>query len=107
MALRNVVTLTGGLILMFVTSLKLALLVLGAVVLIMVPLHPVRPLGAQAVAARARTASPTPARGPARRLNAVQTVQAFTQEKYEQRAFGAHGRSALSPSPSAALARAP
>ena len=37
-ALRNLVTLTGGLILMFFTSLKLTLLVLGAVVLIMVPM---------------------------------------------------------------------
>ena len=38
LALRNLVTLTGGLILMFVTSLKLALLVVGAVVLVMLPL---------------------------------------------------------------------
>src|SRR6201985_817809 len=38
LALRNLVTLTGGLILMFVTSLKLALLVVGAVVLVMVPM---------------------------------------------------------------------
>ena len=48
LALRNLVTLTGGLILMFVTSVKLALLVVGAVVLVMLPHAAVRPLGAQA-----------------------------------------------------------
>ena len=37
-ALRNLVTLTGGLVLMFFTSLKLTLLILGAVLAIMVPL---------------------------------------------------------------------
>src|SRR5690606_31539897 len=38
LALRNMVTLTGGLILMFVTSFKLALLVVGAVLVVMVPM---------------------------------------------------------------------
>ena len=47
-ALRNLVNLTGGLVLMFVTSLKLALLVVGAVVLVHGADAAVRPLGAQA-----------------------------------------------------------
>src|SRR5579872_3944695 len=38
MALRNLVTLTGGVILMFVTSLKLDLLIVGAVLLVMMPM---------------------------------------------------------------------
>src|ERR1019366_6204665 len=37
-AMRNLVTLTGGLVLMFVTSLKLASLILAAVLLVMIPL---------------------------------------------------------------------
>jgi ATP-binding cassette subfamily B protein len=88
LALRNLVTLTGGLILMFVTSLKLALLVVGAVVLVMVPMllfgRWVRKLSRASQDSIADTA----ARG-AETLNAVPTVQAFTQENYERRAFGA------------------
>ena len=38
LALRNLVTLTGGLILMFVTSLKLSLLVVAAMVVVMLPM---------------------------------------------------------------------
>ena len=84
-ALRNLVTLTGGLILMFVTSLKLTLLILGAVLLIMVPLilfgRWVRELSRQSqdrIADTSARASET--------LNAVQTVQAFTHEGGRTRA---------------------
>ena len=87
-ALRNLVTLTGGLVLMFVTSLKLTALILGAVLLIMVPLilfgRWVRRLSRQSqdrIADTSARASET--------LNAVQTVQAFTREAGERAAF--HG----------------
>ena len=86
LALRNLVTLIGGLILMFVTSLKLALLIVGAVVLIMAPLiffgRWVRTLSRKSqdrIADTSAHASET--------LNAVQTVQAFTRENHEQKAF--------------------
>ena len=88
LALRNMVTLTGGLILMFVTSFKLALLVVGAVLLVMVPMllfgRWVRTLSRASQDSIADTA----ARG-TETLNAVPTVQAFTQENFERRAFGA------------------
>ena len=54
-ALRNLVTLTGGLILMFVTSLKLALAGGGRGGAGDAADAAVRPLGAEALAARART----------------------------------------------------
>ena len=47
-AMRNVVMFVGGLILMFVTSLKLTALVMAAVLLVMMPLIAVRALGAHA-----------------------------------------------------------
>jgi ATP-binding cassette subfamily B protein len=88
LALRNLVTLTGGLTLMFVTSFKLALLVVVAVVLVMVPMllfgRWVRKLSRQSQDSIADTA----ARG-TETLNAVPTVQAFTQENFERKAFGA------------------
>ncbi len=86
LALRNLVTLTGGLILMFVTSFKLALLVVGAVVLVFVPIlifgRWVRSLSRKSQDSIAETS----ARG-GETLNAVSTVQAFTQEKFERREF--------------------
>jgi ATP-binding cassette subfamily B protein len=92
-ALRNLITFTGGLILMFVTSLKLAVMVVGAVVLVMLPMllfgRWVRTLSRQSqdsIADTSARASET--------LNAVPTVQAFTQENYERGAFaGATERS--------------
>src|SRR6202012_4407969 len=87
LAMRNLVNMTGGLILMFVTNLKLAVLVVGAVVVVMLPMlmvgRWVRKLSRQSQDSIAETA----ARG-TETLNAVPTVQAFTQEDYEQRAFG-------------------
>ena len=105
-ALRNLVNLTGGLILMFVTSFKLAVLVVGAVMLIMVPLilfgRWVRTLSRQSQDAIADTA----ARG-TETLNAVSTVQAFTMEDYERREFGARGGALLRLAAPAAPRRAP
>ncbi|MFO1248475.1 MAG: ABC transporter transmembrane domain-containing protein [Alphaproteobacteria bacterium] len=105
MALRNLVTLTGGLILMFVTSVKLTLLVVGAVVLVLLPLllfgRWVRKLSRASQDSIADTA----ARG-AETLNAVPTVQAFTQEDFERRAFAASVERAFDFAKSRTLARA-
>jgi ATP-binding cassette, subfamily B, bacterial len=86
LALRNLVTLTGGLILMFIASLKLGLLVVGAVVLVMLPMllfgRWVRKLSRasqDSIADTSARASET--------LNAIPTVQAFTQEAHERTAF--------------------
>jgi ATP-binding cassette subfamily B protein len=87
LAMRNLVNMTGGLILMFVLSLKLATLVVGSVIVVMLPIllfgRWVRKLSRQSQDAIADTA----ARG-TETLNAVPTVQAFTQEDYERRTFG-------------------
>jgi ATP-binding cassette subfamily B protein len=86
MALRNLVVLIGGLILMFVTSLKLSLLILGAVAAIMVPLI----VFGRWVRRLSRTSQDRIADSSARAsetLNAVQTVQAFTHEREESIAF--------------------
>ncbi|HVW74632.1 MAG TPA: ABC transporter transmembrane domain-containing protein [Rhizomicrobium sp.] len=87
LAMRNLVNMTGGLILMFVTSFRLALLVVGAVVVVLLPIlvfgRWVRRLSRASQDSIAETA----ARG-TETLNAVPTVQAFTQENYERRAFG-------------------
>ncbi|HET7083770.1 MAG TPA: ABC transporter transmembrane domain-containing protein [Rhizomicrobium sp.] len=87
LAMRNLVNMTGGLILMFVTSPKLAALVIAAVVIVMLPMllfgRWVRKLSRQSQDSIAETA----ARG-TETLNAVPTVQAFTQENFERRAFG-------------------
>ena len=105
LALRNLVTVTGALVLMFVTSLKLALLVLGAVVLIMLPIllfgRWVRRLSRQSQDSIAETS----ARG-TEILNAVPTVQAFTQEAFERREFGATVERAFAYAKSRTVARA-
>jgi ATP-binding cassette subfamily B protein len=86
-AMRNVVMLVGGLTLLFVTSVKLTGLVLAAVLLVMLPLivfgRWVRSLSRRSqdrIADTSAHASET--------LNAVQTVQAFTQEDAERDRFG-------------------
>jgi ATP-binding cassette subfamily B protein len=105
LALRNLVTLTGGLALMFITSFKLAALVVGAVVLVMLPMllfgRKVRTLSRASQDSIADTA----ARG-SETLNAVSTVQAFTQEDYERRAFAAQVERAFDFAKSRTLARA-
>src|SRR5471032_1774738 len=105
LALRNLVTLTGGLTLMFVTSVKLSLLVVGAVVVVMLPLllfgRWVRKLSRASQDSIADTA----ARG-SETLNAVSTVQAFTQDDFERRAFGEAVERAFAFAKSRTLARA-
>ena len=87
LALRNLVTLTGGLILMFVTSLKLALLVVAAVVVVMLPMLAFGRWVRTLSRASQDSLADTSARG-TETLNAVPTVQAFTQEAHERREFG-------------------
>jgi ATP-binding cassette subfamily B protein len=86
-ALRNTLMFVGGLALMFATSVKLTAIVLGAVVFVLVPLilfgRWVRTLSRRSqdrIADTSARASET--------INAVQTVQAFTQENAERRRFG-------------------
>lgn len=87
MALRNLLMFMGGLAMLIITSPKLAGLVLAMVPIVVVPIiffgRRLRKLSRQsqdrvaAVNARAEES-----------LNAVQTVQAFTQEAYEKKRFG-------------------
>jgi len=86
-AMRNAVMFVGGLILMFVVSVKLTAFVGGAVLLVMLPLiifgRWVRTLSRKSqdrIADTSARASET--------LNAVQTVQAFTHEDIDRRYFG-------------------
>jgi ATP-binding cassette subfamily B protein len=86
-ALRNLVMLTGALVLMFVTSFKLAALVLVSVPLVMVPLlffgRWIRTLSRRSQ----DTIADTSARA-AETINAVQTVQSFTHEAIDRADFG-------------------
>ncbi|MDF1720034.1 MAG: ABC transporter transmembrane domain-containing protein [Minwuia sp.] len=87
MALRNLLMFMGGLAMLIITSPKLAGLVLAMVPIVVVPIiffgRRLRKLSRMsqdkvaAVNARAEES-----------LNAVQTVQAFTQEEYEKKRFG-------------------
>jgi ATP-binding cassette subfamily B protein len=93
-AARNLVMLTGSLILLFFTSVKLTALVFGIVVLVLLPLlifgRWVRTLSRRSqdkVADTSARASET--------LNAIQTVQAFTHEADERRLFSASVESAF------------
>lgn len=86
-ALRNLITLIGGLILMALTSAKMLGLVLLVVPAVVVPIiflgRKVRKLSKEAqdkVASSSAKANET--------ISAVQTVQAFTQEQRETRLFG-------------------
>jgi ATP-binding cassette subfamily B protein len=86
-AMRNLVMLTGGLILMFVSSAKLSAMVLGAVILVMVPLllfgRWVRTLSRKSQDRIADTSAKA-----GETLNAVQTVQAFTHENLDRAEHG-------------------
>ncbi|KAJ55811.1 ABC transporter [Actibacterium mucosum KCTC 23349] len=86
-ALRNVLIFIGGLVLMLLTSVKLALLVLLLVPVVVVPIvvlgRRLRALGRENqdwIAASSGSASES--------LGAVQTVQAFTHEAPSRRKFG-------------------
>ncbi|HEY0105972.1 MAG TPA: ABC transporter transmembrane domain-containing protein [Rhizomicrobium sp.] len=85
-AARNLVMLVGSLVLLFVTSIKLTLLVMGIVVLVLLPLIAfgrwVRTLSRKS---QDRIADTSARAGET--LNAVQTVQAFTREAVERDLF--------------------
>lgn len=86
-ALRNVLLLFGGLILLFVTNLKLTLLILVVVPLVVVPIVVIgRRVRALSRAAQDRVGDLS-GHGE-ETLNAVQTVQAFAQEARERSTFG-------------------
>ncbi len=86
-AARNLVMLTGALILLFVTSAKLTSIVLAIVVVVVLPLI----LFGRWIRSLSRRTQDRIADTSARAsevLNAVQTVQAFTHETYERAQFG-------------------
>lgn len=87
-AIRSTVTSLGGLVLMAVTSTKLTVLVVGAVLIVVLPLIAfgrwVRTLSRKSQDRLADTSAQA-----AETLNAVATVQAFTREPYEKARFGA------------------
>ena len=87
-AARNSVMFIGGLTLMFVTSVKLTVFVIGAVVLVMIPLmlfgRWVRTLSRKSQDRLADTSAHA-----SETINAVQTVQAFTHESIERAQYGA------------------
>jgi ATP-binding cassette subfamily B protein len=86
-AMRNVVMLSGALVLLFVTSTKLTGLVFGIVVLVLLPLilfgRWVRTLSRKSQDRLADTSARA-----SETLNAIQTVQAFTREASERFLFG-------------------
>jgi len=87
-AARNVVMFLGGLALMFATSVRLTLFVLGGVVVVVLPLLAfgrwVRKLSRKSQDKLADTSAHA-----AETLNAVNTVQAFNREAFETRRFSA------------------
>jgi ATP-binding cassette, subfamily B, bacterial len=104
-ALRNVLLLIGGLVLLFVTNPKLTGLVLIVVPLVIVPIvvigRRVRRLSRAAqdrIGALGSHGEET--------LNAIRTVQAFAQEGRERRQFGARAEAAFRAAVRHAFARA-
>jgi ATP-binding cassette subfamily B protein len=88
LALRNTLLFVGGLAMLFVTSVKLTSIILGLLVLVVVPIvlfgRRVRKLSRDS---QDRIADASAMAGEI--LNAMPTVQAFTQERAEARRFGA------------------
>jgi ATP-binding cassette subfamily B protein len=88
MALRNTLLFLGGLVMLFVTSVKLSSIILGLLVLVVVPIvlfgRRVRKLSRDS---QDRIADASAMAGEI--LNAMPTVQAFTHEQIEAARFGA------------------
>lgn len=86
MALRSVVTTSGALIMLFVTNLKLSLIIVAGVPLILLPIiifgRKVRMLARKSQASIADVGSYA---GEA--IQQIKTVQSYTQETHESRAF--------------------
>ncbi|MYN03753.1 ATP-binding cassette domain-containing protein [Pseudoduganella sp. DS3] len=87
MALRNMLLFLGGLVMLFVTSVKLSSIILGLLVLTVLPIvvfgRRVRKLSRDS---QDRVADASAMAGEI--LNAMPTVQAFTHEKLEAQRFG-------------------
>ena len=87
MALRNVLLFVGGMVMLFITSVKLSSIILIALVLVVVPIvlfgRRVRKLSR---ATQDRIADASAMAGEI--LNAMPTVQAFTHERIEAERFG-------------------
>src|SRR4051812_36727533 len=87
MALRNVLLFLGGLVMLFVTSPKLSAIIIGLLILTVLPIvffgRRVRRLSRDS---QDRVADASAMAGEI--LNAMPTVQAFTQEGHEARRFG-------------------
>jgi ATP-binding cassette subfamily B protein len=95
MALRNMLLFLGGLVMLFVTSVKLSSIILGLLVLVVVPIvlfgRRVRKLSRDS---QDRIADASAMAGEI--LNAMPTVQAFTHENIESTRFGASVEGAFS-----------
>ena len=95
MALRNVLLFVGGMVMLFVTSVKLSSIILIALVLVVVPIvlfgRRVRKLSR---ATQDRIADTSAMAGEI--LNAMPTVQAFTHERIEAERFGGSVETAFS-----------
>jgi len=94
MALRSMLTFVGGLIMLLVTNLKLSALVLACVPLVLVPIlmygRRVRSLSRKSQDSIADVGSHA-----GEIIQQIKTVQSYTQESNEQRAFSAHVENAF------------
>ena len=86
MALRNTLLLTGGLVMMFITSVKLSILIFTLLLLTVIPTvilgRRVRKLSKNS---QDKIADASALAG--EKLNTVSTIQSFTQEAYESKLF--------------------
>ncbi|WP_424927747.1 ABC transporter transmembrane domain-containing protein [Amaricoccus tamworthensis] len=104
-ALRNVLMLVGGLVLLFITSAKLTLLVLVGVPLVVFPILTLgRKLRALSRASQDRIAESSAQASEA--LQAAQTIQANTHERISRDAFGRLTEDAFSTAKKRILTRA-
>ncbi|MFA7431048.1 MAG: ABC transporter transmembrane domain-containing protein [Rhodospirillaceae bacterium] len=104
MALRNVLMLTGGIVLLFITNPRLTMLALLVVPLVLIPIL----TAGRRVRRLSRTTQDRIADIGARAeetLNGIRTVQAFTGEARAQAAFGADITAALAAARSRILTR--
>ncbi len=94
MALRSILTFIGGLILLLVTNLKLSLMVLVCVPLVLIPIllygRRVRTLSRQSQDSIADVGSYA-----GEIIQQIKTVQSYTQENNEKKAFSTHVESAF------------
>jgi len=94
MALRSLLNLTGGIVMMLITHLKLSLLVLVSVPLVLIPIvffgQRVRKLSRKSQDSIADVGSHA-----GEIIQQIKTVQSYTQEENEQKRFSAHVENAF------------